>query len=199
MPKEEGIPLARFLHMVGQLKFRGTSVLFRLPRSPVVKKTKTRSPVRELSPVPAASGGEAPESREQNEVVGKVMSKSPQQGRKRVGFVGLGPISEGGRDMEEDMDVGEKDEVDGEVVVPDETLPLHIPQVRVKDEEGRDEWSTGVFSSLENDEFTIATHFVKVRLSVHAHKHTHTHTLNCIEYLHLYMLCRCEGVVHWPM
>ena len=40
MPEEEGIPLSKFLNVVGQLKFRGTSVLFRLPQPPVRRQSK---------------------------------------------------------------------------------------------------------------------------------------------------------------
>ncbi len=42
VPEEVGISLHSFLNVVGQLKFRGTSVLFRLPRSPVVKRVGKR-------------------------------------------------------------------------------------------------------------------------------------------------------------
>ncbi len=34
--------MQNFLSIVGQLKFRGTSVLFRLPRTPVTKKAKKK-------------------------------------------------------------------------------------------------------------------------------------------------------------
>lgn len=34
-PSGQGVSMSKFLTVVGQLKFRGTSVLFRLPQSPV--------------------------------------------------------------------------------------------------------------------------------------------------------------------
>ena len=43
-PEEEGIPLNKFLNVVGQLKFRGTSVLFRLPQPPVRRQSKLPDP-----------------------------------------------------------------------------------------------------------------------------------------------------------
>ena len=170
MSKEEGISLSKFLHFVGQLRFRGTSVLFRLPRSPVVKKTKSKSHVRELSPTPTGDG-DVTGSGELDGNGGKLLSKPP--GEKKVGFVGLEPIGEGERGVEEEMEVGEdvrrggKEEVDGDQgegmhVVPDETLPLRFPLVKVKDEEGREQCAAEIFPSSEGEEFTIATHFVKV-------------------------------------
>ena len=148
MATNEGIPMTKFLHIVGELKFRGTSVLFRLPRCPVVKGRKTKS---ELAPG-SADDGAAPEQ--------MMQSPKPPTGKK---------ISNGEREKcDEEMEIsdgvggGGREEVAGErgEVVPDETLP-RVPAVRVQDEEGKEKVAAKLLSGLEG-EFTIATHFVKV-------------------------------------
>ena len=172
-PEGQGISLAKFLHVVGQLKFRGTSVLFRLPRSPVVKKLKENG--------------------------GQDKPHKP----KAVAFAGLEPIpderkegrgggEEGREEGEEDMEVGgvnvrngmhvESEGVDGggvgeervgatagggdasmniDGVDPNVTLPM----VKIKNENGEEEADESIFNS-EAEEFTIATHFVKVNLRI---------------------------------
>ena len=182
MSEEEGIPLAKFLHVVGQLKFRGTSVLFRLPRSPVKKKTKNKDSTKDVSAAHSGDGADSM-SVERNGDAGK----SPQKpGRKSVGFAGFEPIRDkdeeggGGKgEGEEEMEVGGEgvnggvrvEEVDGRggegmQVAPDETLlGLPLPVVKVVSEGGREETAADIFSDLEGDEFAIATHFVKVSAS----------------------------------
>ena len=172
--KEEGIQLSKFLYVVGQLKFRGTSVLFRLPHSPVVKVTKTKSQVREISPVP----GVAPESTEPNEKlqkVGKVDKKV--KFASRLEQIGEGEVRGGEEEMEvgggrEGIGVkrgcvtrGRREEIDGEngdmIVDPEMTLPCNLPVVKLQDEQGRERDDRDTFYRLEGDEFSIATHFVK--------------------------------------
>ena len=169
--KEEGIPLGIFLNIVGQLKFRGTSVLFRLPRSPVVKKTGVKNNVRALSPGPEV----APGSLEHNEET----VVRPVKAEKRVFFVGLEKIGEREEHGEEKMEVGGREEVDGGwrgkggggegvEVVPDETLPLNLPMLKVGRGEGKGE-GTEVYP--EEREFSIATHFVKASRRWHTAVH----------------------------
>ena len=158
---EEGVPLSKFLFVVGQLKFRGTSVLFRLPRPPVVKATKSQIRVRELSPGPRS----IPPEPNRDAAVDK-STKS----EKKVCFVGVGA-------PEEKMEVGAgREEVDGgdEVSVePNETLPMGIRPLggRREGETEEEEDVLGAFSGLGGDGFSIATHFVKVN-SFPTHRHT---------------------------
>ena len=218
--EEEGIQLANFLNVVGQLKFRGTSVLFRLPHSPVVKVAKTRSQVRELSPVPGATPGLAEPNEERAQ---KVTAKA----EKRVSFVGLkkqiGEREEknggGGGGGEDEMEVGRRREdgdlerggsvggvtgtgeerVDGEggesdkmSVDPDTTLLYNLPVVKLRNELGRETHSA--FSMMEGGEFSIATHFVKASFNHYsrAHTHTHTHTTAAFSiYLHAHKCLIC--------
>ena len=184
--------------MVGQLKFRGTSVLFRLPRPPVVRTSKTaQSRVRELSPGPGVvtpnSGVNTPHSGVHHGVT--TPSSGDQQGdkspvtEKKVSFAGLDPTVEeeeeegrGGRG--EEMDVGRgREEVDGgkregeEVmnVDPNETLPVGMPAMKVKrEEESKEDDALRALSGLEGDGYSIATHFVKVSFSPHTFMYTCT-------------------------
>ena len=163
MSPGEGVSLARFLHVVGQLKFRGTSVLFRLPRCPVVKKV-TKTEVREPSPVP----GIPPGPTEQSE--NRPLPPSPKS-EKKVVFVGLGQNSEGKGSGEDEMELGEgggREEVDGEKegreavkVALDESLPLNLPKLKVSDDDERMEEG-----AVEERGFAIATHFVKVTVTL---------------------------------
>ena len=185
MSEEEGIPLAKFLHVVGQLKFRGTSVLFRLPRSPVKKKTKNKDSTKDVSTAHSGDGADSMSEERSGDA-----GKSPQKpGRKSVGFAGPELIRDkdeeggggGGKgEGEEKMEVGGEgvnggvrvEEVDGRggegmQVAPDETLlGLPFPVVKVVSEGGREETAADIFSDMEGDEFTLATHFVKVSASL---------------------------------
>ena len=169
VPMEEGVPLSKFLFVVGQLKFRGTSVLFRLPRPPVVKATKSQIRVRELSPSPRS----IPPEPNRDAAVDK-STKS----EKKVCFVGVGA-------PEEKMEVGAgREEVDGgdEVSVePNETLPMGIrPLGGRREGETEEEDVLGAFSGLGGDGFSIATHFVKVN-SFPTHRHTQ-HGRTCVHH-----------------
>ena len=183
VPGDEGIPLARFLFVVGQLKFRGTSVLFRLPRSPVLKTARTQQTrVRELSPGPGVvtslSGVATPISGVATPTPGDQLKeqedKSPKT-EKKVSFAGLGPTVKEEEDGKGGMEVGRgREEVDGGNregeetmnIDPNETLPAGMPAVRVRGEDDSEEDAAlGALSGLEGDGFSIATHFVKVSSS----------------------------------
>ena len=173
MPQNEGVPLAKFLYVVGQLKFRGTSVLFRLPRSPVVKTTRSHTRVRELSPGPRS----IPPERTRDPTSAAASEKSPKS-EKRVSFTGVGRPEDsraGDREkVEEKMDVnGDRDEVDGGGrkkedegmhLDPSESLPVNMAPPGRRGMEEEEEDVLGALSGLGGDEFSIATHFVKVGL-----------------------------------
>ena len=125
--------------MVGQLKFRGTSVLFRLPRSPVKKQTEP--PDAELLP--------------HSPLLGVKRNKDTVGSGKRPTGSPLPPIAD--KDEEEEgMEV-----TSGARVAPGCNVVESLPILSVENDEGE------VLSpDMGGDEdYAIATHFVKVRRS----------------------------------
>ena len=161
MSQDKGVPLNTFLNVVGQLKFRGTSVLFRLPCSPVTRST----PIPPNAPQPASPApspnvslshraqldANEPIKEEDQEMVGakKVRVDSTE--------------SSSSNDKEESMDTSHSDEMSGDSF---KSAPPAI--VLLGDEDSTTETisdSEAEMEDLPGQDYTIATHFVKVRRS----------------------------------
>ena len=134
--EEEGITLASFLMNVGQLKFRGTSLLLRLPHSPV----------KHLWEGEGEGGGEGLGAQHARGAAGK------RKVRLEVGGERGGGGGGGGDEDEEPMEV------------MDQTLGVSDPNV--EEGTSTDEVMASVDNSgfpLDINGYSIATHFVKVR------------------------------------
>ena len=136
IPQTEGIPLTLFLSVVGQLKFRGTSVLLRLPKSPVRRLTRIPSPEQQT-----------PAQWKQPPRKGK--TPSPQ----------LPAIKEPSSTAaeEESMETSAQTRA-ASLQEPDSSLPM----VAIYNASGE---SIDDGEGFCEDEYTIATHLVKVRRS----------------------------------
>jgi len=136
--RQQSIPLTKFLNVVGQLKFRGTSVLFRLPRSPVKKQTEP--PNAELLPHSPLLGAK------QNKDKMGSGKQSP-----------LPSIADKDKEAEEEgMEV-----TSGVRVAPGCGVIDSLPVLSVENDDGE-----VLTPDVGGDEdYAIATHFVKVRRS----------------------------------
>lgn len=143
----DGIFLSAFLTFVGQLKFRGTSVLFRLKHSPI----------RREPPLPGPQSSSSSSSTN----VGHL--KKPPRG-------GLDVIRDEGVEGEDQMDTGgpvvdhlKKPAASGSRILQKASTVGSIPS-SVMCEEGDEDPLRGSVG-FNNKEYSIATHFVKVHRS----------------------------------
>ena len=157
---DKGVSLGLFLNVVGQLKFRGTSVLFRLPRPPVTRSTPI-PPDAPQPPSPAPSPNVSlrriPESDSNKSELVKREEETPaiiEAKKARVDTFG----SATSNNSEESMDFCHSDEVSGD---------SFKSQPRIVLEDSTDTTSDGEaeMEDLPGQDYTIATHFVKVRRS----------------------------------
>lgn len=185
VPEDSGIPIAKFLLVVGQLKFRGTSVLFRLPRSPVKKvKKKDQNGGRDSFAASPVHFGPTSDSTDMYQTVDSE-KLSQKQVKKSVNFAEedfVQEVGQEGRDGVEEMEMevgrregvgvgggGETGTVGRGVDLVDgngegEGMSIQVEGVSL-DESHRfrpDHSVADIFSDMEGKEFSIATHFVKV-------------------------------------
>jgi len=136
--EKQSIPLTKFLNVVGQLKFRGTSVLFRLPRSPVKKQTEP--PNAELLP--------------HSPLLGTKQNKDKTGSGKQSPLPSIADKDEEAE--EEGMEV-----TSGVRVAPGCGVIDSLPVLSVENDDGE-----VLTPDVGGDEdYAIATHFVKVRRS----------------------------------
>ena len=160
MPHDRGVPLAVFLNVVGQLKFRGTSVLFRLPRSPVTRTT----PLPPDAPQPASPAPSPNVSLNRREIQPEIIEPIPEEelsdtDSKKARLAS--EDSESSNDKEESMDYTQSDETSGDSI-------KSTPAIVLLGEEDSIETLSdgeGQMEDLPGQDYTIATHFVKVRRS----------------------------------
>ena len=156
--QEKGVPLNVFLNVVGQLRFRGTSVLFRLPNSPVTRST----PIPPDAPQPA-SPAPSPNvnlSRKPNFIEPIKEEEPDTTGTKKARVDSL--ESSSSNDKEESMDYSHSDEVSGD------SFKSPLPAIVTVDEDSTAETvsdSEAEMEDLPGQNYAIATHFVKVRRS----------------------------------
>lgn len=162
MSQEKGVPLNVFLNVVGQLKFRGTSVLFRLPRPPVTRTTPIPPDApQQFSPAPSpnvslnrkiASDGASTSSEPIKREEETPAISDPKKAR--VDTLDSATSNE----SEESMDFSHSEEVSGDSFKSPPSIVLEdSTEVTSDGEEGME--------SLPGRDYTIATHFVKVRRS----------------------------------
>ncbi len=163
MSQDKGVPLNIFLNVVGQLKFRGTSVLFRLPRPPITRTTPIPPDAPQpLSPAPSpnislnrkiASDGALTSISEPIKREEETPEISDPK-KARVDTLDSATSNE----SEESMDFSHSDEVSGDSFKSPPSIVLEDSTEPISDGEGE-------LESLPGQSYTIATHFVKVRRS----------------------------------
>ena len=160
--QEKGVPLSVFLNVVGQLKFRGTSVLFRLPRPPVTRTTPIPPDAPQpLSPAPSPNVSLNRKIASDSSLTSSEPIKREEETpaisdpkKARVDTLDSATSNE----SEESMDFSHSDEVSGDSFKCPPSIVLEDSTEVTSDGEGEIE-------SLPGRDYTIATHFVKVRRS----------------------------------
>lgn len=178
MSQDKGVPLNLFLNVVGQLKFRGTSVLFRLPRSPVTRSTPI-PPDAPQPPSPAPSPNTSLNRRlvqSDNTAAETIKEGVLSDDMGGDGVIGDGEIGGGeakkarvestetssNSDKEEAMECNHSDEAAASDSIKS------IPAILILGEDDSNETISegeGEMEDLPGQDYTIATHFVKVRRS----------------------------------
>lgn len=157
MTRDKGIPLSIFLNVVGQLKFRGTSVLFRLPHSPVNRST----PLPEDSPQPLSPAPSPNVSVDRKQIQPDsdeaIKGEAPTDAKKaRVDFTGSAST-----DSEESMDYTHSDGVASDSFKSAPSIMLQGGEDSIETISE----SEAEMEDLPGEGYSIATHFVKVRRS----------------------------------
>ena len=160
--QDKGVPLNIFLNVVGQLKFRGTSVLFRLPCPPVTRTTPI-PPDAPQPPSPAPSPNVSINRKFISDGGASTSEPAKREGEiPAIGDPKKARVDTSGsatsNDSEELMDFSHSDEVSGDSFKSPPSIVLEDSTETASDGEGEME-------DLPGQGYTIATHFVKVRRS----------------------------------
>ena len=155
MSQEKGIPQSIFLHVVGQLKFRGTSTLFRLPRSPVNRTTPL--PPDAPQPVSPAPSPNSSLNRKlfQPDVDEPIKEEHPPEASTKKARVDTA------NEKEELMECSNSEEasINSNKSIPAITLLGEDDSIETLSDGESD------MEGLPRQDYNIATHFVKVRRS----------------------------------